>query len=51
MADVDLAAVQRVIEPIWFDKPRTAQLVRANIESVLNFATAQGQRTADNPAR
>jgi Arm domain-containing DNA-binding protein/integrase-like protein len=35
---VDLAAVQSVIEPIWYDKPRTAELVRANVESVLNFA-------------
>lgn len=49
--DVDMAAVLKVIEPIWYDKPRVAQLVRANIESVLNLAQAEGQRTADNPAR
>ncbi len=48
---IDLAAVKKVIEPIWYDKPRTAQLVRANVESVLNFAQAEGQRTGDNPAR
>jgi len=48
---VNLAAVQSVIEPIWYDKPRTAELVRANVESVLNFAQAVGHRTADNPAR
>src|SRR5262249_27253610 len=36
---------------IWYDKPRVAQLVRANIESVLNMAYADGQRAADNPAR
>jgi integrase len=48
---VDLAAVRSVIEPIWYDKPRVAQLVRANSESVLNMAYADGQRTADNPAR
>lgn len=48
---IDLAAVKKVIEPIWYDKPRTGQLVRANIESVLNFAQAEGQRTGDNPAR
>ena len=28
---IDLAAVKKVIEPIWYDKPRTAHLVRANI--------------------
>jgi len=48
---VDLAAVKSVIEPIWYSRPRTAQLVRANVESVLNFAYAEGQRTGDNPAR
>jgi integrase len=34
-----------------FAQPRTAQLVRANVESVLNFAQAEGPRTGDNPAR
>jgi integrase len=51
VGNVDLAAVRSVIEPIWYDKPRVAQLVRANIESVLNMAYADGQRAADNPAR
>lgn len=49
--DVDMAAVLKVIEPIWYEKPRVAQSVRANIESVLNLAQAEGQRTSDNPAR
>ena len=40
VGDVDLAAAQSVIEPIWYGKPRVAQLVRANVDSVLNFATA-----------
>jgi integrase len=48
---VDLAAVKKVLEPIWYDKPRVAQSVRAHIESVLNMAYADGQRSADNPAR
>ena len=51
VAAVDLAAVRSVIEPIWHEKPRVAHLVRAIIESVLNMAYADGQRTADNPAR
>ncbi len=49
--DVDMAAVLKVIEPIWYAKPRAAQLVRANVESVLDLARAEGQRTTDNPAR
>lgn len=48
---IDLPAVKKVLEPIWYDKPRTGQLVRSNIESVLNFAHAEGQRSGDNPAR
>jgi integrase len=48
---VDMQAVTSVLEPIWYDKPRVAQLVRANIESVLNFAKATGQRKGDNPAQ
>src|SRR6185369_12141792 len=51
VSDVDLAAIKTVLEPIWYDKPRVAQLVRSHIESVLNMARADGQRTADNPAR
>jgi integrase len=51
VGDVDLAAVKEVLEPIWYDKPRVSHLVRANIESVLDLARAEGQRTADNPAR
>lgn len=48
---VDLAALRSVLEPIWYSKSRVAELVRANIESVLNLAHSEGQRTADNPAR
>jgi integrase len=48
---IDLPAVRKVLEPIWYDKPRVAQFVRASVESVLNFAYAEGQRTGDNPAR
>ena len=48
---IDLAAVKSVLEPIWYEKPRVAQIVRANIESVLNFAQAEGQREGDNLAR
>lgn len=49
--DIDLAAILKVLEPIWYSKPRAAQKVRANVEAVLNLAHAEGQRTGDNPAR
>jgi hypothetical protein len=48
---VDMAATLSVIEPMWYTKPRVAQMVRANVESVLDLARAEGQRTTDNPAR
>jgi integrase len=44
---IDTAAVLRVLEPIWTEKPETASRVRGRIETVLNFA---GRNTA-NPAR
>jgi len=51
VAIVDTGAVMRVLEPIWREKPETASRLRGRIESVLDYATARGWRTGDNPAR
>ena len=51
VAAIDTGAVMRVMEPIWRDKPETASRLRGRIESVLDFATARGWRSGDNPAR
>jgi integrase len=51
VADVDLACVLSVIEPIWTTVPETARRVRNRIELVLDWAAARGLRTGDNPAR
>jgi integrase len=48
---VDVALVMKVLEPIWSVKPETASRVRGRIESVLDWATARGYRTGENPAR
>jgi integrase len=40
-----------VLEPIWRDKPKTASRLRGRIEAVLDYASARGWRTGDNPAR
>ena len=48
---VDTGAVMRCLEPIWREKSETASRVRGRIESVLDFATARGWRSGDNPAR
>jgi integrase len=49
--NIDLAAVLRVLTPIWQSKTETAKRVRARVESVLGYATTKGLRTGDNPAR
>jgi integrase len=51
VAQVDVGAVMRVIEPIWHAKPETASRLRGRIESVLDYASARGWRTGENPAR
>jgi len=50
VADVDTAAVLRVLQPIWTQKPETASRVRGRIEAVLDFARVQGWRDGSNPA-
>lgn len=49
--DVDSASIMKVIEPLWGTKTETASRVRGRIEAILDYATASGFRTGDNPAR
>jgi integrase len=51
VAEVDTAAVLRVLEPIWWTKTETASRIRGRIEKVLAWATVKGHRSGDNPAR
>jgi integrase len=39
------------LTPIWTKKPETASRVRQRIEAVIDYATALGHRSGDNPAR
>jgi integrase len=48
---IDTALVLKVLEPIWQEKPETANRARGRIESVLSWATVRGHRAGDNPAR
>jgi integrase len=51
VADIDTAAVLRVLTPIWEEKNETATRVRSRIEKVLGWAAAAGYRArGDNPA-
>jgi len=49
--DVTLQDVQRILAPIWENRTVTASKLRQKIEGALNWATVQGFRTGDNPAR
>ncbi|MGI4951183.1 MAG: tyrosine-type recombinase/integrase [Janthinobacterium lividum] len=51
VAAIDTALVLKALEPIWREKSETASRLRGRIQSVLDYATAQGWRTGDNPAR
>lgn len=51
VTQVDVGHVMRVIEPLWRDKTETASRLRGRIEAVLDYATARGWRTGENPAR
>ena len=51
VADVVTADVFAILEPIWNTKAETAKRVRERLEKVLDFATAMGLRSGDNPAR
>ncbi|MBK5927988.1 tyrosine-type recombinase/integrase [Rhodobaculum claviforme] len=51
VAAIAVSDVQRVLAPIWASKTETASRLRGRIESVLAWATVQGHRTGDNPAR
>jgi integrase len=51
VAEIDTAAVLRVLTPIWTTKPETAAKLRARIEAVLDQARVLGHRDGENPAR
>lgn len=51
VADVELAHVLSVLEPIWHERTETATRVRQRMESVLTWAAVSGYRAGDNPAR
>lgn len=51
VADIELAHVKQVLEPIWQKKTETATRVRQRIEAVLSWAAVHGHRSGENPAR
>jgi integrase len=51
VAAIDTALVLTVVEPIWRRAQTTGDRTRQRIEVVLDWATARGARSGDNPAR
>jgi integrase len=51
VAAVDTELVMQCIAPIWLNKTPTAKRVRGRIEDILHWATVQGFRNGENPAR
>lgn len=49
--DIGVTQVLEVLEPIWHTTTETASRLRGRLESVIDFATARGYRSGDNPAR
>jgi hypothetical protein len=49
--NVDTGLVLKVLEPIWASKPETASRLRGRIENIVDWATARGYRSGENPAR
>ena len=43
--------ILRVLSPIWLSKPETARRLRQRIGSVLDWASASGYRSGENPVR
>lgn len=51
VSQIAVQDVQGALAPIWTTKTETASRLRGRIERVLAWATVQGHRTGDNPAR
>lgn len=51
IAKIETADVISTLTPIWAAKPETANRVRQRIEAVIDYASALGIRSGDNPAR
>jgi integrase len=50
-ADIDSAAILKIVEPLWGVKTVTAGRVLNRIEAVFDYCATAGLRTGDNPAR
>jgi len=50
VSEIAVTDIERVLSPIWVEKPETANRLRGRIETILDWATSKGFREGDNPA-
>jgi integrase len=50
IAAVDMAAVMRVLTPLWTAKPQTASRLRGHLEAIIAHAVVRGLHPGPNPA-
>lgn len=50
VAEIDTSHIEKLLTPIWRDKPETASRVRGRIEAVLSYAKTLKLRSGENPA-
>ena len=51
VTDIDANDVERVLMPIWLEKPETARKIKQRIGAVLDYAHAKNWREAEAPMR
>jgi hypothetical protein len=51
ISSIGTSDVLGVLQPLWVDRHETASRLRGRIERVLDWASAKGLRTGENPAR
>ena len=49
--EIETAHVLKVLKPVWTKTPETGRRLRSRIERVIDYASAHGWRSGDNPAR
>jgi hypothetical protein len=49
--EIDARTIQRVLAPIWLEKPETARRVRQRVAAVLDYSHGKGWRETEAPIR
>lgn len=50
IADIELAHIKEILDPIWYTKNTTADRLLGRVRAIIDFATVSGYRDKSNPA-